>query len=294
MNNFIIGQYGTYDKEKFNKDYRSGMWGIEACMMKTQEDLDTLMDTVEKHDLNLGVHFPLRAGIRPYRDPQYLSQLEDYQEDAYAYMTTEFEYISKQAVDYVLLHYPKPVVLDERVDWFGRQWWFGHESEYCYLQSLDIDQFKKDSHYFFKWFERESKKHGFRPIIELDGLAPLLYESDFLLNMFEKYDIDLCIDIGRLHLQDQIDDHFDAKVFVHKMKNHIKEVHLWNVKVGKEVNNSHYPALKHLDPNEGWADVSSYFNLLTKQDFKVLFEHQTHAITEDELEACYQWIKTLI
>lgn len=70
-------------------------------------------------------------------------------------------------------------------------------------------------------------------------------------------------------------------------------VHLWNAKVG---NNGHYPALKSLKVEEGWEGMEAYFQILNKanDNYKVLFEHKSNLISDEELEECYQWIGELV
>jgi len=46
---------------------------------------------------------------------------------------------------------------------------------------------------------------------------------------------------------------------------------------------------------DGWADVARCFSILKqeKPEFKILFEHQSELISDQELEVCYQWIDSL-
>jgi hypothetical protein len=43
LKNFIIGQYGHFNDEKFKKDYRKGIYGIEACLLNSEDDIDSLI-----------------------------------------------------------------------------------------------------------------------------------------------------------------------------------------------------------------------------------------------------------
>lgn len=292
MNNFIIGQYGHFDKDKFDKDYRVGFWGIEACMFESEEAIETLLLYKNKHQLDLGIHFPLRKGIWDHRDPQFLSKDLKALKASYDYMEKEFEYLEKLKPSYVLIHYPKPVVLDSRTDWHNLGWRFSHESEYTYDDDRVV--FKDKSHDFFKWFEEQSQKRGFKGIIELDNIPPCLYETNLLEELLEKYDIGLCVDIGRFHLQDMIDKHFDAKLYLEKIAPYVEEIHLWNVQVSETINNSHYPALSSLKKEDGWADIESYLDILNeKVNYKILFEHQSHLISDEQLQGLYHWINDL-
>lgn len=294
MNNFIVGQFGYFDEEKFKKDYVDGIWGIEACMFENQENIDELLNCCVTYDLKLGVHFPLRKGVWDHRDPQYMSSDFDREKASYNYMLTEMDYLETIQPDYVLIHYPKPVVLDTKTDWFSWGWRFYHDSEYVMMDTCDEADFKEKSESFFKWFASEAKSRGFKAVVELDNIPPYLYETTLLEELLEKYDIDLCVDIGRLHLQDRIDDHFDALSYLKRIVKYIKEVHLWNIQVEDVVSHSHFPALPTLKKEDGWADIEAYFSILNEgYDYKILFEHQSMAITDQEMQHLYQWIQSL-
>ncbi len=106
----------------------------------------------------------------------------------------------------------------------------------------------------------------------------------------------MCLDIGRIHLQDRIDPNFDGIKFVKKYAEYTELVHLWNVKVEENVSNSHFPALPTLLEEDGWANVELYIRAVNKtnKSYKVLFEHKSHLISDDELHGCYEWVSKLI
>ncbi len=296
MNQFMIGQYGRYDENKQARDFRSDFLGVEACMMESEDDIEKLRLLERKEGACLGVHFPLRSGQWDHRDPQYLSNDEAIRRESYLYMQKEFQHASIINPEYVLVHYPKPVVLDSHVDWFGWNWKFGHPSEYCYAEDFKEKIFRKRSEAFFEWFAASSKRNGFRPVIELDAVSLYLSQSDFFLELLDRYPaIEVCVDIGRLHLQDSIDEQFDAFEFLEKILPYVREVHLWNIQVTDRVAYSHYPALPSLDPKDGWADIEGYFAILQRSDYplRILFEHDSSQITDVELEECYGWIQEL-
>ncbi|SHI46363.1 hypothetical protein [Lutispora thermophila] len=84
------------------------------------------------------------------------------------------------------------------------------------------------------------------------------------------------LDIGRIHLQDKLDRNFDGLTFTKKFAKHAEVIHLWNVKVTTNLENSYYPALSHLLPEEGWADVEAYLSIIGKENItcNILFEHR--------------------
>jgi len=40
----MIGQYGGFNYKKFNRDFRKGFYGIEACLFENQEDIVNLIE----------------------------------------------------------------------------------------------------------------------------------------------------------------------------------------------------------------------------------------------------------
>ncbi|OGO77969.1 MAG: hypothetical protein A2Y23_04470 [Clostridiales bacterium GWB2_37_7] len=40
MKRFMIGQYGSFDDDKYKRDFRTNFYGIEACMFENESDID--------------------------------------------------------------------------------------------------------------------------------------------------------------------------------------------------------------------------------------------------------------
>ena len=55
---------------------------------------------------------------------------------------------------YILFHYPKPVILKENFDM--KNWRFSDSSEYTYESEYPYEEFKKNSEYLFKWLSEKS------------------------------------------------------------------------------------------------------------------------------------------
>ena len=296
MKNFIIGQHGFFNKNKYESDFRKEFWGIEACLLKAEDDINILNEFKYKDNYNVGIHFPLRSGQWEHRDPQYLSNDENIRKESYEYMEKEIEYAKIVNPEYILFHYPKPVLLDDRVDWHGWKWRFADKSEYFFDSECELNAFIERSKFFFNWLSKKAKQDSFTPIIELDAIPRCLYETSLLTDLLREFsDIRVCVDIGRLHLQHKIDDHFDSFEFLESIIEFVSEVHLWNLQITDEVKHSHFPALPTLKPEDGWADVNRYFEILrlSDEDLKILFEHNSDLISESELDDCYKWIESI-
>lgn len=295
MRRFMIGQFNKYNEEKQQRDFRSDFFGVEVCQMESEDDIDRIKAIAITDDFELGIHFPLRSGQWRLRDPQYLSKHAEVKEASYDYMAREFEYAMKISPYYILIHYPKPVIIDDNVDW--SKWRFADASEYYYESEYDFELFEVNSESYFHWLSDKGKEHNFIPILELDAVNKYIYNTDLLERLLDKYpNIKLCLDIGRIHLQDMIDDNFSGYAFVERFAKYAELVHLWNVQVDTNLKNSHYPVLPSQEGANGWADVQRYMNIITKYNsqFKVLFEHRSDLISDEALDNCYEWVKSML
>jgi hypothetical protein len=73
-------------------------------------------------------------------------------------------------------------------------------------------------------------------------------------------------------------------------------VHLWNVRVNDNIENSHFPALPNLKPKEGWAPIEEYLKIIREENpkAKIMFEHRSELISDEELDDCYSWIGKIL
>ncbi|WP_234123479.1 sugar phosphate isomerase/epimerase [Clostridium hydrogenum] len=159
---------------------------------------------------------------------------------------------------------------------------------------MESKRLKEKSINFFKILSKQGKKYNFTPVLELDALNKYVYGTNLLEQLLDEYpDIKLCLDFGRIHIQDFTDNNFNGVDVIRKFGRYTHLVHLWNAKVDS---NGHYPALKALKVEDGWGDMEAYFKALneTNSDYKVLFEHRSDLISDEELEECYKWISKLV
>lgn len=292
MKRFLIGQFNGFDTEKQKRDFRDYFWGIEINQMESSEELGILKNNIKDRNLNIGIHFPLLKNKWRARDPQYLSMDNKTYEESYKYMEYEFALAEEFKPDYILLHYPKPVILSENTDW--STWRFYDKTEYYYESEITYDYFEEKSKEFFKILSGKGKKYNFIPVLELDALNKYVYGTDLLESLLDEYpDIKLCLDFGRIHMQDYLDKDFSALDIIRRFGSYAYLVHLWNSKTDVT---DHYPALKSLKKEDGWADMETYFSALNEvnRNYKVLFEHNSALISDAELEECYQWINLLV
>ncbi len=296
MKNFIIGQYGFFDTDKFDKDYREGFYGIEACLLKSKEDISLLQLEANKKNLHIGIHFPLRAGVFSFRDPLFLDLNVNTRMQAFEAAEKELSFIKRENINprYILFHYPKPVIINNEFDL--SRWRFYHKSEYVFESEYPIDNFIEYSEVLFEWLNRKSHEYNFIPVLEFDALNKYIIENTFVEALFDKYNnVKACLDIGRLHVQDRIDLNFNAIDILKRFSKYSEVIHLWNAKVGETVEHSHFPLLPNLKPIDGWADIERYVEVIRveNKNIKLLFEHRSDLISKEELESCYRWINQL-
>ncbi|WP_048600782.1 DEAD/DEAH box helicase family protein [Rubeoparvulum massiliense] len=296
MNRFIIGQYGSFDDKKYKRDFKEGFFGIEACLFSHEHDIANLVKEAKQVGFQIGVHFPLRAGISKHRDAQFLSSDRTVRLQAYDLIQRELDFLATINPFYVLFHYPKPVILDERVDW--SKWRFEDPSEYEYETSYSFTDFKETSEILFAWLSQKGREYNFTPILELDGLNKYIYNDHFFKHLLEKYsDIRLCLDTARLFLQDQLDPFFDSKLVIKKYARFADTIHLSNVQITDDnrIQKSRYPVLPNQNPIDGWAPIEEYLSIIIQENknIKIMFEHRSDLVSDEELWECYNWVNQL-
>ncbi|QOR34731.1 sugar phosphate isomerase/epimerase [Clostridium sp. 'deep sea'] len=292
-NRFLIGHYGKYDLSKQDRDFREYFFGVEICSISDSNDIAELMKEAKKNNFSYGVHMPMRAGQWKLRDAQFLSKNKNCQKESYNYLEREIEYISQYKPNYILIHFPKPMLLDERVDWSS--WRFADTSEFYNETDYPYEMFMQKSEEFFIWLTKQAKAYGFTPVLEFDLVNKYIYDNKKFYELITSYPlIKICLDIPRLHLQTQLDKYFKVDSFINQYAKHTYLVHLSNLSIEKGLN--HYPALPSLSPKEGWADVETYLNKIKEHNnsFKLLYEHWSNAVNAKQLQECYDWIEGIL
>jgi hypothetical protein len=291
----MIGQPGCFDDAKYARDFRKDFYGIEALLFESESEIDKLISVSERDNLNIGIHFPLRKWISEFRDPQFLSKDDAVRAGFYELMEDEFIYLQKVKPRYILFHYPKPVILDDEVDWSF--WRFADSSEHVFESDFSFEEFKEKSEYLFEWLTKKAIQYDFIPVLEFDALNKYIYETNFLEGLLEKHPtVKLCLDTGRLNFQDRIDNNFDAKQIIKRFSKYAEVIHLCNTQVSTKLDKHHYPALPDLRPEEGWPPIEEYMRIINQENkhAKIMFEHMSHLINDEELQSCYDWIDRML
>ncbi|WP_309568573.1 TIM barrel protein [Paenibacillus sp. sptzw28] len=291
---FLIGQYGRFDYGKFERDFRSGFYGIEASQFSNQADYEALAKESARHGFQVGIHYRFRHQPSKLRDALFLARDQEIREQEFIEVDEELQLLSGLKPNYVLFHYPKPVILDERADW--NQWHFADRSEYEFESVYDFESFQRHSEAMFEWLSNKGEQYAFTPLLEFDALNRYVYDTDLLEKLLEAYPrIKLCLDTGRLHLQERIDPHFNAIEVILKYAGYAALVHLANSRIRESGVDRHVPVLPEQRPQDGWAPIEQYLRIILKAnpDVKILFEHRSDLISDEQLDRCYAWVENI-
>ncbi|WP_199615192.1 hypothetical protein [Paenibacillus alkalitolerans] len=63
-----------------------------------------------------------------------------------------------------------------------------------------------------------------------------------------------------------------------------------------KVEYNHHPVLPEQKPKDGWAPIEEYLEIIREENpgIKVMFEHRSDAISDEELERCYSWVESVL
>ncbi len=294
MEYFMIGMYGKVDEKKFKRDYVSGFRGIEVCSFEDLNDINRLLQLKKTKNFEISVHFPLKKTKYKGRDPLFLSLDRKIREGEYTRIEEEIKLIIQNKINpkYILMHFPKPVIIAENFNL--NLWKFSSRKEYYYESEINFEFFKELTEKFIHMFSILGEKYRFTPVMELDAINKYIYEEEFLENILKKYsNVKLCLDTGRLALQEIIDTKFEAKRVVEKFIDYTEVVHVWNLRVNNGIQEYHYPVLDNQKIQEGWGNVKGILEAMssTKNKLMVLFEHDSSLINNDELLSCYNYVQ---
>ena len=97
-------------------------------------------------------------------------------------------------------------------------------------------------------------------------------------------------------MQHRIDSDFNDIEIIKRFSKYTEVVHLWNVKVAGNLENNHFPALPNLKPEEGWASIEEYLKIIKEdnKNVKIMFEHRSDLISDEELDNCYSWVSNIL
>ncbi|WMM23949.1 helix-turn-helix domain-containing protein [Tissierella sp. MB52-C2] len=204
----------TDSKEHWNKqlNYLKNS-RIEFCNFDEQEEIQRMLRIAREDNFKIGIHFPLNKSSYKYRDPLLLSLDKDEVMEAFEAVENEVKYASEIGAEYLLVHFPKSMVVDEELNW--RKCKFSHEGETIGEKAYGFREFKNQCNYIFRGLSELSKKYKIQIVLEIEMLNKYLYQGKLLKDLLEEYsDLKLCLDSARLHVLANIDSKFDYRNFI--------------------------------------------------------------------------------
>lgn len=292
MTEYLIGMHNNIDFKKFQRDYKSSDFtGIEFCNFASCEEIQEIAEFTKQNNIKVGIHFPLNRNSYKYRDPLLLSLDEHEREIAFEALLTEIRVAKSINAEYILIHFPKPMILDKRLNWEKCN--FSIADQPIDEDEYPFDLFKKNAFELLCQLTQLSDESGIQIVLEIELFNKYLYKGEFLKALLDQFsDIKICLDSARLNVQSKIDPNFDCMKFVKEMAPYTYLVHLSNIKVSEIIEQGHHPVLKRLDINSGWFDIDTFLSVISEnnKDIKILYEHRSDIISDKELSECYEWV----
>jgi len=289
MANYLIGMHNIFDENKYNTDYKEWFYGIEFCNLN-EEQINKVLHQQERKHFRIGIHFPLIKTDYLKRDPLIFSKDAEEAKMARAAVEREMAYAERIRARYMLIHFPKPMILNHNLSWDKCKF---HDYEHIDENEYSFEVFKQRCEEVFNWLDKLIEKYRVPIILELEVINKYLYQGNLLKDLLEEHrSIKLCLDTARLHVLDEIDNEFNLDEFILKYVPYVELLHISNIQVGEKIENRHYPALESLCVNEGWADIKNILKIISQKnkELMVLFEHRSDLISRSQLDQCYEWI----
>jgi sugar phosphate isomerase/epimerase len=286
---------GTVDRQRFEREFRPGFAGAEICYLSSWDEAVASVEYLKERGLCFGIHFPL---VRNRYDgvgvhPMIVDANEPRREHDLLIIGQALREAAELGADYLLVHYPKPAVLDTALDW--SDWRFPQPGEALPSDQVDLTAYESIARATFVRLGELAATAGVRLVLEHDILHPLFYRS-LLRELFAEQGrqpgLGLCIDTGRLHLQESTDPGFSGVALIEALRPWITNVHLWTARVGENRLGGHHPLLPELQKANGWGPMAEYLDALaTVPEATVLFEHRSALVTPQQLDECYDWVR---
>lgn len=295
MNLFLIGMFKGFDNLKFKRDFREKFYGIEASMFPDKKAVEVLVKKSKEYGFAFGIHYPLIEKDTVYRDPFIFSPDVEERKQAFKYLEGEAAYGQEIGAEYILTHFPKPILVDKSLDFSF--WKVDGEKEWIFSELYSVEKLEENLEDMFRKLEEISIKHQIQVVLEFDAVASVFSDTNILIEKLKKYDkIKVCIDTGMLHLQEITDPSFNVLEFIKKMAPFTYIVHLHNLNAIETIPIRHFPVLPEQKTSDGWADIELFIKTIKKynKDFKVLYEHRSDQISDEDLNRCYRWVEEML
>ncbi len=263
----ISGSVILTNPDKFIDLFMQGIEHIEIGEFPNKITFLQFIELVKEKEVSFGLHSPL------YRDQSKYDLIERVQfdpEQAWEQFEWEVEHMSSLGAEYVLVHFP-----------------------YFKQETPDANNLIEEG---LVRFSRLQQKYDIDIVCEPKlgynrSAAGINHLHDFPLEVWDRYGIKLCIDIGDylLGIGERTTE------YIEKWKSHIKVVHLHNVEIHDEkyiwvpIHPSHENDGAHFNIKELIHSLSHCENVY------FVFEHTPHTNpTKEFVEEGIHWVKELV
>ncbi|WNB91791.1 TIM barrel protein [Bacillus sp. NEB1478] len=197
----ISGSTIMSDTSRLNDLFIKNIEHIEIGELENEQAFQTFLQLVQQHNKTFGLHSPLLRNGSKY------DLLEEFQykpEEAWAQFEKEVKRMSDYGAQYILVHFP----------------YFQHEA------ADPVKQIEEG----LKSLSKLQSAYGIQIVCEpklglLKSPKNIQYLDQFPLDVWGRYGLKLCIDIGDYLLAG----HESALSKIQKWKDHIKVIHLHNI-----------------------------------------------------------------
>lgn len=265
----LSGSVIMTDPEKFSLLFdKKNVNHIEIGEFPSKESFNNFLELLNEKNVTFGLHSPLYRNQSKY---DLLEKIQYEPEQAWKQFESEVKYMSQLGAEYILVHFP----------------YFKEEKDIDTIEIIE-DGLKR----LYLLQERYSITIVCEPKLGFNrstfGIRAL---DNFPVDLWDKYGIKLCIDIGDylLAANDKVLE------YIEKWQKYIMVVHLHNV----EFHNNKYIWVPvhpfHELDNSHFNVRDIIYKLSTSSDVFFVFEHTPHTNpTEEFVNEGINWVKDLI
>ncbi|MBN2795204.1 MAG: hypothetical protein JXR88_07345 [Clostridia bacterium] len=293
MKSYYIGMHEFFDAEKLKRDWKPHFAGIECCNLENKEEWHKLLKVADERNLQIGVHYPLFKNADHERDPLLNTSDESTRHISLIAIEQLMGQLSHNPISYLLVHFPKPMILDEHLPWHHARF---PEHHFKSSKDMSYGEFYALAYEIVSKLDILSSIYNIPILLELELINHYIYDSDILKSLLKTFkNVSLCVDTARMHIIEQIDENFDAVSFIKKHSEFISHIHLSNLCFVEGIKEHHYPALKRLNPIKGWGNLECMLKACRNNKAQsLLFEHDSSKVSVDELDSIYDWVDKVL
>ncbi|MTI68801.1 MAG: sugar phosphate isomerase/epimerase [Firmicutes bacterium] len=264
----VSGSTILSNPEKFEELFLEKIDSIEIGEFPDEIAVKHFLDLCKEKKQSFGIHSPLYLNESKY---DLLKKVQYKPEYAWKQLELEAKKMSALGADYILVHFP---YFKEQIS--------GNANKLIEEGLIRLEQIQKK----YSISIICEPKLGFNR-----STAGINYLHTFPIEIWDKYNIKICIDIGDYLIATEN----EILNYLSKFKKHIKIVHLHNVDYIKD-KHIWIPVHPSQETNGVNYKIKKIIDFLLQcKDITFVFEHTPHKIPSERfVKEGYQWVKDLI